>query len=140
MQEIVDKIKAKPGLHLGSKADVRKILDCKKYIEEEGIAPLPDDYSLFIKYINGLVSDVVRIYGIMPDTKIGLSDIAAKNEELNRVDKSKVLVLGHNVFDWLVYDWEQKEYQARDLGDGFIIEHFSNLENALKYFLGIDVI
>lgn len=137
MQDLVDKIKQKDGLRLGSKADVRKILDCKKHLEDENIAPIPDDYSLFIKYINGIYSDAIQVYGVSPETNKGFKDLLLKNEELDRADKYKVLVIGQNIFDWLVYDWEQKEYQTRDLSDGFVIERFPDIKTAFGYFLGL---
>ncbi|MDR1693903.1 MAG: YrhA family protein [Lactobacillaceae bacterium] len=138
MQDFVDVLKKKNNLRLGRRADVRKIIAAKQYLETDNFAKIPDDYSLFIKYVNGVIGNNVKIYGVMPEVDMGFSDIVSKNEIINRSDKNKVIVIGSNSFDWLVYDWEQNEYQARDLDDGFVVERFSNIQAALVYFLSLD--
>lgn len=137
MKEFIEKLKSQKNLCLGEKADVHNNIAARKYLADEGMQVFPDEFFLFVKYINGILGDGSRLYGIDPEEKNSTNDAVYQNERLNRADKDKVAVLGYNTFDYLVYDGEANEYQLRDKADDVIVNSYDNLQAAITVLLGI---
>lgn len=137
MEEFVEKIRNNQYFRIGERADTRLIIDCKKYLDSKEQAVFPDDYSLFIKYINGIISDTVNIYGVSPNTNHGFSDIVAENSSDELYNKKRYIVIGCNKFDFLVYDKFLQQYQARDKFDGIIFGSFNDIQSALSYLMKV---
>lgn len=124
-------------LVLGGKSDSQKNISARKALFEKGVLPFPPDYLIFLKEVNGIKGDDVRIFGIDADEKNSLNDAVYQNLKLNRSDKDKVVVLGYNVFDYLVYDSAENTYQFRDKEDDAIVSVFGDFETASKALLGL---
>ena len=138
MKEIIELLRDSHKVSMGGKANVHHNIDARKYLSEEGMAVFPDEFFSMVKYANGIRSDGVNIYGILPDAEnTNFKDAVYENERLDRSDISTVSVLGDNEFDYLVYDNTAKEYQMRDKSDDVVIYNFATLKQALKYMFGL---
>lgn len=135
MEEFLEEIRSNKMIRTAPKADVRNIISCKNNLKENHIVVFPEDYTSFVKNINGIVGDSISLYGVCPDSKLGFSDIAEENSSLTKFDKNRFIVLGYNKYDYLVYDEEEKAYQARDQFDGIVFERFRDISSAVSYLL-----
>lgn len=135
MEEFVDKIRSNQYFRVGDRADTKRIIECKNYLSAKDHVVFPDDYSLFIKYINGIISDTVNLFGVLPNRNHGFSDIVLENREIDLFDPSKNIVIGCNNFDFLVYNKALGKYQARDKYDGIVFGTFDDIQSALTYLL-----
>ncbi len=133
MKDVVEALRKSKKVFLGGKADVHHNIDARKYLAEQGMAVFPDEFFLLVKYINGMRDDSAQIYGILPEgSDLGLEDAVRENERLDRRDMDHVSVLGETIFDYLVYDAQDKQYQLRDRETDEICACFSSLPQALR--------
>ena len=134
---LIKQLQEQDDLVLGYRTDVRKNINARKSLFENGVFPFPKEYLSFLKEINGIKGDDARVFGIDADEKSSFNDAVVQNIKLNRQDKDKVVVLGYNVFDYLVYDSGTKEYQFRDKEDDVIVSVFGDFETSVMALLGI---
>ena len=133
MKDVVETLRSSKKVFLGGKADVHHNIDARKYLAEQGMAVFPDEFFSLVKYINGMRDDGAQIYGILPEgNDFGLKDAVIENENLGRRDMDKVSVLGSTIFDYLVYDHTDKQYQLRNRETDEISACFSSLPQALR--------
>ncbi len=137
MQVLVNNLRDKNNLQCGDRADVYNNIDAKHYLKANGIGVFPNEYFLFIKYINGIISDDGFLWGVMPNTGYGFEDAVSRNEKLNRKDKYNVVVLGSNSLDWLVYDIDSQQYQMRSKKNDDVIHRFFNLVDAVSFMFKV---
>ncbi len=137
MNNLISKLSKNEDFVLGGMSNIRENISSRKHLVKSGIMPFPTDYLTFLKKINGVCSPSSRVFGIELEEKNSANDAIRQNEKLNRHDKNKVVVLGYNMFDYLVFDNNTNYYQLRDKEDDAVIHIFNNFEDAVSTLLGV---
>lgn len=98
------------------------------------IAPIPQEYIIFINLQNSFECSGCRLYGILPGNGNPL-DIVNANLCAGLPDSNKKIVLGENEFDYLVFNYDCDAYQIVDKEDFEVLEEYTDLETALNHIL-----
>lgn len=138
IKDVARQLQQDENVWCGEGINPRNLADCKQFLKDEERGELPAEYVALLYYVNGAFSDSSYLFGIMPESWPGLEDIVVQNEQYNSDYKSSLLFIGSNGFDWLVYDYATKEYQVRERHEMGIVEYFTDLEQALGYWFGLD--
>ena len=134
MKEIIEKLKSLNTITCGEPAKVYDNIKARDFLSQNHLPVFPEEYFLFIKYINGIKNETAELYGVFPSDYDGyFTNAVMLNYSLNRADKQYTSVLGHTHFDFLVYDKVAQQYQFRDKTDNDLVASFSHISEALAY-------
>ncbi len=134
MKEIIEQLKSGKNIDCNQPANVYDNIKAREFLSQNQLAVFPEDYFLFIKYINGIKNETSELYGVFAEDYTGVfTNAVTTNSSLDRADKQYISILGHTHFDYLVYDNISQQYQLRDKTDNVVIVSFSKIANAVAY-------
>ncbi len=134
---LVDKLKNKKGLQLGSNYKEEVVSDAVEYLDEHKMVALPEDYLSLLAECNGAYCLTAELFGLVPDEKNNFKDVVLENVRQDRIDKNNICILGANEFDYLVYDAGVRAYQMRDRNTDETVYNFSDIDAAVSYLFNL---
>lgn len=136
MKKIIEQIRTTPNTGLGKPVDSRKIILCQKELMKNNIAPIPNSFLELLHTYNAISYDGAEIFGIFPNEK-SFFDIVKANLMSPFNNKSNIVVLGCDEFDYMVYNTQGSTYQIIDKEDLEVLEEYTDIEQALYHILKI---
>lgn len=127
--DLIRILKESRELHCGVGVNPRHWRDALEYADKEWQVSLPEEYGKLLKEVNGIRSDVLQIYGIVPEK--GFCDLIEMN-----VHSVGELILGSSQDDYLCYR-PDGSYALVDRHSYLAGEVFASLENALRSWLDL---
>ena len=138
MNNIIEKIQHHTDFATTNPCSKQDITTRLLLLKTTDIALPPLEYLQFLQKINGVKSFDACIYGCYEKSNSNFIDFLDKNILLDRSDKMRIITLGENTMDYLVYNKNNEVYETRDLNTDQVTFTFKTLEDALSYFLAID--
>jgi len=136
MQKLLSKIAEKGLARKNTPPQQSEIIECQKELRLNRIAPIPEDYLVFLHHTNGLSCNDAWLAGIYPhDTQV--PDICRLNRQVHHPLSRDLIILGADDFDYLGFNHKWQVYQIIDKDDLEVLEEYQNLEQALNYILKI---
>ena len=132
--ELKDLVNQTEYMGIGNPLDNEKLLNTQKKLHVENLPAIPQDFIAFLKEFNGLSYSDGNIYGVYPATT-SCKDIYKQN--ISRPIDSDSLILGHDIFDLLIYNNQNSLYQIVDSNDLEVLEEYTELEDAILHILKI---
>ncbi len=127
--DLIRVLQENSDLYCGGAVNPRHWQNALEYADKEWRLALPEEYGKLLKKVNGIRSDVLQVYGIMPVD--GFEDLIDRNEGF-----CGDLVLGAGLDDLLIYR-QDGSYAVVDRENGAVCDVFATLENALFCWLDL---
>ena len=89
-----------------------------------------------MQQINTIEYDGIFIFGINPRSYY--LDIFAQNDMLDLPNKSEIIILGYDEFEYLAYNEKKQLYQIIDKETLDVLQTYTNLSLAIQYLLKIE--
>ena len=129
LEEVVCQLKDKNNLRYGCAV----VAAFGQNLSESPYNIIPSEFISLVENINGIVGDCGVIFGLNCDCGYGFEDVIDVNTKLNRPDRDKVVVLGRNNFDLLVYNSANSGYEMRDRSNDCVRHRFVTLVEVLRF-------
>ena len=136
MNELLEVILNDSEIECGGSLEMRRLMLYNHNLKEAGLAELPEDLMRFLHQANGIWFDGASIFGAEPASGL-FTDIMSANLDLNRKDRDKVLVLGEDENDFLIYNEVIESYQIIDKIDGMVGAKYATIKEAVEHILKI---
>ena len=120
-------LKKNQFLQCGQPVNPRYWRNAQDYAGKEWNMSLPEEYGKLLTEVNGIRSDGIHLYGIVPAS--GFYDLIEMNDK-----PVGGLILGSSQDDYLCYR-PDGSYALIDRRSNIVAEVFASLENALRSWL-----
>ncbi len=136
MQKLIKQLKSFPLLMTAKPATLEQIIHTQQDLKINKIANFPKEFSQFLQQINTIEYDGIFIFGINPRSYY--LDIFAQNDMLDLPNKSEIIILGYDEFEYLAYNEKKQLYQIIDKETLDVLQTYTNLSLAIQYLLKIE--
>lgn len=136
MQKLIKQLKSFPLLMTAKPATLEQIIRTQQDLKFNDIANFPKEFSQFLQQINTIEYDGAFIFGINPRSYY--LDIFAQNDMLDLPNKSEIIILGYDEFEYLAYNEKKQLYQIIDKETLDVVQTYTNLSLAIQYLLKIE--
>ncbi len=133
MIRAIEKLRQNKFEASGEQLETADIIITQKELKQKKGVVLPEEVINFLHHFNGFSYDGGQIYGIYnPD--VLTNNIITENQKNNI---KNCIVLGHNEFDYLVYNNILNNYQILDKEDFEILEEYLDFDDGFSYIIKI---
>ena len=122
MEKFIDHIQSK-NFVAGEKLEAGTLIVAQKILVKMGLNFIPESYIDFLKHYNGIKANGAYLYGATVDNDL---DIVDQNSLLRK--PQNVILLGHNDFDFLAYNYLLNCYQIIDRNDLAVLDTYEETE------------
>lgn len=137
MEKVLARISTLGDAYKGRALDKEKMLLVQRKLKLNNMPMVPVDFVELLHQYNSLSYDGSHLFGVEPRDGTDL-DIVVENALINNTDREKMLILGFDDMDYLVWNEKEELYQTIDKCSFQMINKYKDCETALFDFLKLD--